>query len=43
VADVLAEAGFERSRTTVSVATTPDDHDFGFSSIVLAAGRRTWT
>ena len=43
VADVLEEAGFAPSCTTVTVATTPDDRDFGFSSIVLAAGRRSWT
>jgi hypothetical protein len=43
VADVLADAGFEPSQTTVTVATTPDVHDFGFGSIVLAAGRRAWS
>lgn len=43
VADVLADAGFAPSRTTITVASTPDDQGFGYSSVILAAGRRTWT
>ena len=40
---VLAEAGFAPSSTTVTVAAAPDDRGFGFSSVILAMGRRAWT
>jgi hypothetical protein len=42
VAGFLAEAGFGGPQTAVTVAAAPDERGFGFSSVILAIGRRSW-
>lgn len=43
VAEVLLEAGFPVSSSTVSVEFLADERGFGFDSVILALGRRSWS